>query len=362
MEEASTSRQPFVPRKDEINVPIGFRFKAKDDELVVHYLKPKAYNQPLPPNIIEEVELYSYSPEALTAEDPNGDRKGETEWFFFTPRYRKYPNGSRPDRAAGDGYWKATGADKKVRHQGKIEGLKKTLVYHRGSPKPPGGKKTNWIMHEYVLKDPPPRQRAGIEDMKLDNWVLCKVYKKQGKKKDGEKGTTADEDEGEGDEGAPPLEEEEEEQQSSNTIAALPQIAVNQNQQHQNGGSEIMNQLQIAVDQKQNHENGGSNIMNPSQLIHQGYNNMMLPQATYPPMLPYYNNGYNAAASTSGFSHFPEYLGLGQDLPCYGNFVPTAAPILPLHFPSLPEKFEFTDDERNFWESQDLNFEQGGQK
>ncbi|OMO75420.1 hypothetical protein CCACVL1_16178 [Corchorus capsularis] len=36
----------------------------------------------------------------------------------------------------------------------------------------------------------------------LDNWVLCKVYKKkQGKKQDGEtsgKGTTADEDEGEG--------------------------------------------------------------------------------------------------------------------------------------------------------------------
>ncbi|OMO76259.1 hypothetical protein COLO4_25618 [Corchorus olitorius] len=251
----------------------------------------------------------------VDAEDPNGDRKGETEWFFFTPRNRKYRNGSRPDRGAGDGYWKATGADKKVRHQGKIEGLKKTLVYHRESPKPPGGKKTNWIMHEYVLKDPPPRQRAGIEDMKLDNWVL-----------------------------------------------SLPQIAVNQNQQHQNGGSKIMNQLQIAVDQKRNHENGGSNIMNPSQLIHQGYNNMMLPQATYPPMLPYYNNGYNAAASTSGFSYFPEYLGLGQDLPCYGNFVPTAAPILPPQFPSLPEIYGFTDDERNFWESQDFNFEQNEDK
>ncbi|OMP02619.1 No apical meristem (NAM) protein [Corchorus olitorius] len=398
MEEASSSRPPFVPKKDKINVPIGFRFKARDDELVVYYLKPKAYNQPLPPNIIEDVELYSYSPEALTAEDPNGDRKGETEWFFFTPRNRKYRNGSRPDRGAGDGYWKATGADKKVRHQGKIEGFRKTLVYYRGSPKPPGGKKTNWIMHEYVLKDPPPRQRAGIDDMKLDNCVLCKVYKKkQGKKQDGEtleEGTTGDEDEGEGDGG----EEEGEEQQFSNTIEASPQISVNQNQQHQNGGSEIMNQPQIAVDQQQNHENGGSNIMNPSQLIHQPYNNMMLPQATYPPMLPYYSNGYNAAAapsqlihqpynnmmlpqatyppmlpyysngynaaaaSASGFSDLPECFGLGQDLPCYGNFAPTAAPILPPQFPSLPEIYGFTDDERNFWESQDFNFEQNGDK
>ncbi|OMO88766.1 hypothetical protein CCACVL1_08222 [Corchorus capsularis] len=160
-----------------------------------------------------------------------------------------------------------------------------------------------------------------------------------GKKQDGEtsgKGTIADEDEGEGDGGAPPQKEEEEEQQySSITIAASPQIA---------------------VDQKQNHENGGSNIMNPSQLIHQRHNNMMLPQATYPPMLPYYySNGYNADASTSGLPDFPEYVGLGQDLACYnGNFVPTAAPILPRQFPSLPENYGFTDDER----SQDFSFEQ----
>ncbi|OMP11893.1 hypothetical protein CCACVL1_00226, partial [Corchorus capsularis] len=195
----------------------------------------------------------------------------------------------------------------------------------------------------------------------LDNWVLCKVYKKQGKKG---KGTTADEDEDEGegdDAGAPPLmAEEEEEQQSSNTIAASPQISVNQKQQHQNGGgSEIMNQLQIAVDQKQNNENGGSSIMNPSQLIRQHYNNMMLPQATY------YSNGYNAAASTSGLPDFPEDLGFGQDLRCYGNFVPTAAPISSIPPPPPPPPVRptgseyplnmmiddelFTDDERNYY-------------
>lgn len=73
---------------------------------------------------------------------------GEKEWYFFSPRDRKYPNGSRPNRAAGTGYWKATGADKPI---GKPEarGIKKALVFYAG--KAPKGVKTNWIMHEYRL-------------------------------------------------------------------------------------------------------------------------------------------------------------------------------------------------------------------
>ncbi|GAY35085.1 hypothetical protein CUMW_278010 [Citrus unshiu] len=75
---------------------------------------------------------------------------GEKEWYFFTPRDRKYPNGSRPNRAAGSGYWKATGADKPI-GQPKPVGIKKALVFYAG--KAPKGEKTNWIMHEYRLAD-----------------------------------------------------------------------------------------------------------------------------------------------------------------------------------------------------------------
>ena len=73
---------------------------------------------------------------------------GEKEWYFFSPRDRKYPNGSRPNRAAGTGYWKATGADKPV-GKPKALGIKKALVFYAG--KAPKGIKTNWIMHEYRL-------------------------------------------------------------------------------------------------------------------------------------------------------------------------------------------------------------------
>ena len=78
---------------------------------------------------------------------------GEREWYFFSPRDRKYPNGARPNRAATSGYWKATGTDKPVLTSGGTQkvGVKKALVFYGG--KPPKGIKTNWIMHEYRLAD-----------------------------------------------------------------------------------------------------------------------------------------------------------------------------------------------------------------
>ncbi|KAH9311900.1 hypothetical protein KI387_026935, partial [Taxus chinensis] len=105
---------------------------------------------------------------------------GEREWYFFSPRDRKYPNGSRPNRAAASGYWKATGTDKPVLVSGTSHklGVKKALVFYKG--RPPKGFKTDWIMHEYRLTDSsagpkPPRKKWSL---RLDDWVLCRIYQK----------------------------------------------------------------------------------------------------------------------------------------------------------------------------------------
>jgi hypothetical protein len=83
---------------------------------------------------------------------PPGPATGKySEWYFFSPRDRKYPNGIRPNRAAGSGYWKATGTDKPIHDgaTGQGVGVKKALVFYKG--RPPKGTKTSWIMHEYRL-------------------------------------------------------------------------------------------------------------------------------------------------------------------------------------------------------------------
>lgn len=72
------------------------------------------------------------------------------ELYFFCKRGRKYRNSIRPNRVTGSGFWKATGIDKQVWSSGGVSiGLKKTLVYYRGSAGK--GAKTDWMMHEFRL-------------------------------------------------------------------------------------------------------------------------------------------------------------------------------------------------------------------
>jgi len=164
-----------------IQLPPGFRFHPSDEELIVHYLKNRVISSPLPASIIAEIDLYKYNPWELPSlyilrfywfhfsymhllysncllTDTFSFKIekalfGVDEWYFFTPRDRKYPNGARPNRAAASGYWMATGADKSIFNSfgtAKI-GVKKTLVFYEG--RPPKGLKTDWNMHEYRLLD-----------------------------------------------------------------------------------------------------------------------------------------------------------------------------------------------------------------
>ncbi|XP_043688140.1 NAC domain-containing protein JA2L [Telopea speciosissima] len=163
--------QMEMPASDPVknlDLPPGFRFYPTDEELLVHYLCRKAAGNDLALQLIGEIDLYKFDPWLL----PSKATFGEKEWYFFSPRDRKYPNGSRPNRVAGSGYWKATGTDKIITTNGRKVGIKKALVFYIG--KAPKGTKTNWIMHEYRLSEPTRKNGS----TRLDDWVLCRIYKK----------------------------------------------------------------------------------------------------------------------------------------------------------------------------------------
>ncbi|GMN49319.1 hypothetical protein TIFTF001_018486 [Ficus carica] len=104
-----------------LRLPPGFRFHPTDEELVVQYLKRKAFSHPLPASIIPEVDVC----------------KGN-----------------------------------------QVVGMKKTLVFYRG--KPPHGSRTDWIMHEYRLVSSPEKTSSqSPEAIPMENWVLCRIFLKK---------------------------------------------------------------------------------------------------------------------------------------------------------------------------------------
>ncbi|EPS69041.1 hypothetical protein M569_05727, partial [Genlisea aurea] len=151
------------------NLPPGYRFHPTDEEIIVEYLTKKAIDRRFTAVAIGEADLNKCEPWDL----PKKGKMGEKEWFFFFQRDRKYPTGTRTNRATTSGYWKATGKDKEIfKRRNCLVGMKKTLVFYRG--RAPKGEKSDWVMHEYRLEGD-----IDLSRIDKDEWVVCKVFNKK---------------------------------------------------------------------------------------------------------------------------------------------------------------------------------------
>ncbi|XP_006652580.1 NAC domain-containing protein 7-like [Oryza brachyantha] len=152
------------------HVPPGFRFHPTDEELVDYYLRKKVALKKIDLDVIKDVDLYKIEPWDLQEQCKIGNEE-QNEWYFFSHKDKKYPTGTRTNRATTAGFWKATGRDKPIYVKNCLVGMRKTLVFYRG--RAPNGQKSDWIMHEYRLET----NEYGTPQE--EGWVVCRVFKKR---------------------------------------------------------------------------------------------------------------------------------------------------------------------------------------
>ncbi|KAF8411866.1 hypothetical protein HHK36_004425 [Tetracentron sinense] len=164
-------------------VPPGFRFHPTEEELVGYYLRRKINSEKIDLDVITEIDLYRIEPWDIEDRCKLGYNE-QNEWYFFSHKDKKYPTGTRTNRATAAGFWKATGRDKAVLSKNRIIGMRKTLVFYKG--RAPNGKKSDWIMHEYRLQTSehgPPQAKKIDKDLHFmevqdEGWVVCRAFKK----------------------------------------------------------------------------------------------------------------------------------------------------------------------------------------
>ncbi|KAJ8767670.1 hypothetical protein K2173_018228 [Erythroxylum novogranatense] len=152
------------------HVPPGFRFHPTDEELVDYYLRKKVASKRIDLDVIKDVDLYKIEPWDLQELCKIGTEE-QNDWYFFSHKDKKYPTGTRTNRATKAGFWKATGRDKAIYCRHSLIGMRKTLVFYKG--RAPNGQKSDWIMHEYRLET---NENGTPQE---EGWVVCRVFKKR---------------------------------------------------------------------------------------------------------------------------------------------------------------------------------------
>ncbi|RDX61797.1 NAC domain-containing protein 43 [Mucuna pruriens] len=162
-------------------VPPGFRFHPTEEELLQYYLRKKVSYEKIDLDVIRDVDLNKLEPWDIQEKCKIGTTP-QNDWYFFSHKDKKYPTGTRTNRATAAGFWKATGRDKVIYSNGKRIGMRKTLVFYKG--RAPHGQKSDWIMHEYRLDDNNTSDTNIVSNVMGDGgqeegWVVCRIFKKK---------------------------------------------------------------------------------------------------------------------------------------------------------------------------------------
>uniref|UniRef100_A0A0D9XA74 NAC domain-containing protein n=1 Tax=Leersia perrieri TaxID=77586 RepID=A0A0D9XA74_9ORYZ len=175
---------PVLVRHGGVMLPPGFRFHPTDEELVLQYLRRKAFGLPLPAAVIPDLHnLYKLDPW-----DIPGASEGERYFFAMRPAASGGAGGgggkNRRQATASGGCWKpAGGRDKPVvaaRCGGShLVGVKKGMVFvprRQGKTAAAAAAAGGcWVMHEYSLAMPLHKKGCLAE---AEEWVVCRIFQR----------------------------------------------------------------------------------------------------------------------------------------------------------------------------------------
>ncbi|XP_006659635.1 NAC domain-containing protein 83-like [Oryza brachyantha] len=171
---------PVLVRHGGVELPPGFRFHPTDEELVVQYLRRKAFGLPLPAAVITDL----HNLHKLDPWDIPGASDGEKYFFAVRPAMASGGRCSRRQMqaTASGGCWKpAGGRDKPVvasRCGGShLVGVKKAMVFVPRQGKAPAAAAGSccWVMHEYSLALPMHNKGCLAE---AEEWVVCRIFQR----------------------------------------------------------------------------------------------------------------------------------------------------------------------------------------
>ncbi|CAF2119558.1 hypothetical protein HID58_008606 [Brassica napus] len=150
-----------------MKLPVGYRFHPTEQELILHYLLPKAFASPLPSSIIPVFDVFFSHPLTFP-----GDQEERQRYFFCKKRQEVSSNDHRIKISSGNGYWKPIRKERDITACGRTVGIRRTLVFRGTNNSSSSSNKTRWCMTEYCL--------AGFSSTKMfGEWAVYKVYKRK---------------------------------------------------------------------------------------------------------------------------------------------------------------------------------------
>ncbi|CDY15221.1 BnaC05g01000D [Brassica napus] len=150
--------------------PVGYRFRPTDEEIVVHYVRPKNIesNTSHVDEVMNTVDIYSFDPWELRFKSRIKSRD-EVVWYFFGCKKRMRNNRQR--RTIPSGFWSNTGETKPIIRKkgggGDHEKIGEKRVFSKSKSK----SKSDWVMHEYVATFSSPDSQR----MTTSTYTVCKV-------------------------------------------------------------------------------------------------------------------------------------------------------------------------------------------